>query len=107
MPYLYPLIGITAWVVAIAFSTNALISVENKKQQEVAKSFIERTREGVVANISPKHSQDSVTAEVIQKANPSAVSETVTQPKIVTPVVVKPIEAKRLDESYEEEEEDD
>lgn len=94
MTYLYTFLGITAWVATIAFSSNALISYENGKQAESAKSLINKTAQQITVTKAVTPTTTQVTTETQQVAQevqpiPEVVSQPTT-PKVVAPVTTKP-----------------
>lgn len=106
MPYLYSLLGITAWVMTVALSSNALIAHENTLQAESVKKKVELyTKKSEI--IKPAALQPVVTTSptvsITQKDTPvTSVTQESSQnvsPKVKT--VVTPVKR------YEHEEDDD
>ncbi len=102
MTYFYPLLGFSIWVAVIGLSSNALISFENKKQLESAKSFIAKASEGVTATSLEKIPQINVVTETVQK--PALVNKISPITTAVKPSVQK---QDRQEDRDEDEDEDD
>jgi hypothetical protein len=90
MNYLYLFLGITMWVITVAFSSNALISYENTKQAKVLKSFVEKSTESVLGTKATTFDAQKIFTKVGQVTTKEATKETVSQPQVITPTVVTP-----------------
>lgn len=100
MPYFYPLLGITAWVIVTAFSSEALVAHENSKQAENVKSIIARAKQEVsVVKISTPSTVEAPTQETAVKA----VNETT----LIKPSTVKTSPVQKPLPRYRGEDDDD
>ncbi len=105
MIYIYTLLGITAWIGMVTFSTSALISHESGKQLQKA---IQHTEESVSSLGKTREVQVSVpdtiptTTEVV---TPSFKEETLVTKPAATPKPIINIKQNNRDE--EEDDEDD
>lgn len=100
MPYLYTLLGITAWVAITALSSNALVTYENGKQAENIKRVIARTKEEV-SNIKV------LTTPAAGSSAQETSGKTTTETLIVKPTTVKTVPAQKPSPRQREEDDDD
>jgi hypothetical protein len=103
MPYLYPVLGVTAWIAVVTLSTQALINNENTKQLDKITSYIEVAGHKLVDSIPNQevlyvpstNTQEQVIAPVVTPKQ-----EVITEPK------VSPVRTNNREEDDEEDEDD-
>lgn len=104
MPYLYPLLGITAWIAVVTLSTQAIISGENTKQLEKMSSYIQEGGQRLIANI-PNQEVLYVTSSNTEQQ--SVAPTTNTPNEIITTPVAKPIQKVITEKRRQRDEEDE